>query len=359
MPKTALHFGAGNIGRGFITPILQENGYDVVLVDVDSDLVNKLNTDQEYSVNFIGSSKESTRVSNIKALNLSDSSEIQSLISNCDFVSTSVGPQYVNSVLDLISNLDLLKSINFVAFENKYRASTTAKNELDINNKNITFIDVVIDKIVPLQSKDSLDVYVEEYGSIVFDKEGPLPLKPSDVIKQGEYDYEFKKKLWMLNGLHLCLAYYGLSEKYQYMHELYQNDASKAFIDQISLEILESLFLLGKEEIEELTKFKNTINERFSNPEIKDQLFRVARNPAIKFSYNERFQEPLDILIKNDKSVAGFKKVLNIIFNLSFGDIEGFNDFKKEVLELGRPNFYKNFWNQDKNYEKYLNMLGD
>ena len=43
MPKTALHFGAGNIGRGFITPILQENGYEVALVDVDSDLVNKLN----------------------------------------------------------------------------------------------------------------------------------------------------------------------------------------------------------------------------------------------------------------------------------------------------------------------------
>jgi len=212
MPKTALHFGAGNIGRGFITPILQENGYEVVLVDVDSDLVNKLNIDQEYSVNFIGSSKESIKVSNIKALNLSDSSEIQSLINNCDFVSTSVGPQYVNSVLHLISNLDLHKSINFVAFENKYRASTTAKNESDIDSKNITFIDVVIDKIVPLQSKDSLDVYVEEYGSIVFDKEAPLPLKPSDVIKQGDYDYEFKKKLWMLNGLHLCLAYYGLSE---------------------------------------------------------------------------------------------------------------------------------------------------
>ena len=249
MPKTALHFGAGNIGRGFITPILQENGYEVVLVDVDSDLVNKLNTDQEYSVNFIGSNKESIKVSNIKSLNLSDSNEIESLISKCDFVSTSVGPQYVNSVLQLISNLDLNKGINFVAFENKYRASTTAKNESDIDNKNITFIDVVIDKIVPLQSKDSLDVYVEEYGSIVFDNEAPLPLKPSDVIKQGEYDYEFKKKLWMLNGLHLCLAYYGLSEKYEYMHELYQNDASKTFIDQISLEILESLFLLGKEEI--------------------------------------------------------------------------------------------------------------
>ena len=53
MPKIALHFGAGNIGRGFITPILQENGYEVVLVDVDSDLVNKLNKEEKYNINFI------------------------------------------------------------------------------------------------------------------------------------------------------------------------------------------------------------------------------------------------------------------------------------------------------------------
>ena len=53
MPKTALHFGAGNIGRGFITPILQENGYEVVLVDVDSDLVNKLNIDIRLQRNSI------------------------------------------------------------------------------------------------------------------------------------------------------------------------------------------------------------------------------------------------------------------------------------------------------------------
>ena len=61
MPKTALHFGAGNIGRGFITPILQENGYEVVLVDVDSDLVNKLNTDQEYSVILLDLVKKASK----------------------------------------------------------------------------------------------------------------------------------------------------------------------------------------------------------------------------------------------------------------------------------------------------------
>ena len=44
MSKVALHFGAGNIGRGFIAPVLQENDYEVVFVDVDNDLINDINT---------------------------------------------------------------------------------------------------------------------------------------------------------------------------------------------------------------------------------------------------------------------------------------------------------------------------
>ena len=48
--KLAIHFGAGNIGRGFIAPVLQENNYEVIFVDVNKQLVEQINLQKEYKV---------------------------------------------------------------------------------------------------------------------------------------------------------------------------------------------------------------------------------------------------------------------------------------------------------------------
>lgn len=46
----ALHFGAGNIGRGFIGALLHHSGYDVVFADVNDTMVSLLNEKKEYTV---------------------------------------------------------------------------------------------------------------------------------------------------------------------------------------------------------------------------------------------------------------------------------------------------------------------
>jgi len=43
MVGTAVHFGGGNIGRGFIAELFHETGYRIVFVDVIDKLIDDLN----------------------------------------------------------------------------------------------------------------------------------------------------------------------------------------------------------------------------------------------------------------------------------------------------------------------------
>ena len=50
----AVHFGAGNIGRGFVGLLLHEAGYEVVFSDVAAPLVDAINAASEYTVHEVG-----------------------------------------------------------------------------------------------------------------------------------------------------------------------------------------------------------------------------------------------------------------------------------------------------------------
>ena len=71
-----------------------------------------------------------------------------------------------------------------------------------------------------------MDVVVEKYGSIVLDDLQYKPLDESDIVTYGDYEIEFLKKLWLLNGLHLKLAYFGISKDLHFIHEIFEYDES-------------------------------------------------------------------------------------------------------------------------------------
>jgi mannitol-1-phosphate 5-dehydrogenase len=50
----AVHFGAGNIGRGFVGLLLHRAGYQVVFVDVVDELIDALNRTPSYLVKEVG-----------------------------------------------------------------------------------------------------------------------------------------------------------------------------------------------------------------------------------------------------------------------------------------------------------------
>ena len=311
--KKAIHFGAGNIGRGFIGPVLQDNNYEVIFVDVDERLIDKLNTSKEYKVFKLGNTKDnSINVQNVSAVSLNNFSAISDILNEVTLISSSVGPKFVQDVFDVINKVQFKNEVTFIAFENMYRASSTVQKNSEASNPYLTVIDAVVDKIIPPQKKDSLDVIVENYGSIILDESKTKPLEVSDIVKYGHYEEEFIKKLWLLNGLHLQLAYFGISKGYKYIHEIYKSDEGKEFAIKASSELMNAFSLFAKK-YDDIEEFSLNINDRFSSDTINDELLRIARNPKIKFSENERFAKPLDILIQNDQPVESFRRIIDLL----------------------------------------------
>jgi len=56
--KTAVHFGAGNIGRGFIGLLLNKAGYHVTFSDVSDVLIDALKERKQYTVELISDAAE-------------------------------------------------------------------------------------------------------------------------------------------------------------------------------------------------------------------------------------------------------------------------------------------------------------
>ena len=356
--KLAIHFGAGNIGRGFIAPVLQENNYEVVFVDVNKELIEQINLLQGYKVRSISLNASSDIfVKNISGLLLDDEEFLNEKLAKADLITTSVGPKFVKDIFNLVSSTKTEKIQTFIAFENMYRASTSNSTESGLSK--LVLIDAVVDKIVPPQNITSLDVIVEEYGSIILDNNvNTKPLNESKIVSYSNYEHEFYKKLWLLNGLHLKLAYFGLSRNIKYIHEILNNQEGLDFAER-AIDSLSKAYSLFSNSTEDLKDFKQTILNRFSMPEIQDEVTRIARNPQIKFSKDERFERPLRLLISADEDVETFKNIIDIIFESDFEQVDGFLDFKNSQLSNDKNHFYNEFWNVDNYSEKYIQALGN
>lgn len=76
----ALHFGAGNIGRGFIGKLLADSGVRVIFADVNDKVIDLLKTQGGYHVKIVGDTLNTVeKVTNVTGVNSKDESAVIAL----------------------------------------------------------------------------------------------------------------------------------------------------------------------------------------------------------------------------------------------------------------------------------------
>jgi len=306
----AIHFGAGNIGRGFVGLLLHDAGYEVVFADVNAPLIEALQAAPSYTVHEAGEEPRRRVVDNFRAINSATSeAELIEEIATADAVTTAVGPTVLRFVAPVIAaglaRRDAGRApLAVMACENAINATDLLAEQVwaavPLDDRatlagRVAFANTAVDRIVPGQAADAgIDVTVEAFYEWVI--ESPAfgdtpPVIPGATFVENLAPY-IERKLFTVNTGHATVAYLGAVAG---VSKLSDALAVPAVADGARRVLEEtSALLVAKHGLDEATQraYREKILGRFRNPSLPDTVERVGRQPLRKLSRHERFIGP-------------------------------------------------------------------
>ncbi len=318
----AVMYGAGNIGRGFIAQLFNLSGYETVFVDVNMDVVNKLNDDRAYPL-FItkGEGYEETKVDNVRCADGRNNAEVGDEIATADIMATAVGVNILKFIAAPIAEgvrrrmklgggpLDIIVCENKID-ANVYLHDLIAEHlndeEREYFDANFGFVEASIGRMVPktpeeISAKYPLAVCVEPFCTLPVDKsafKGEIP-DIKNMLPYAPFELFIQRKLYMHNMSHALCAYLGKLKGYEYIWQA----ASDMRIRFVALgALVQSAQTLSNEhgaQIELLTEHAFDLLTRYDNKLLGDTVARVGNDTKRKLSAVDRLPGALKLAKKN------------------------------------------------------------
>ena len=307
----AVHFGAGNIGRGFIGNLLFHSGYETVFVDVNAEIVHLLNEKNEYKVVLAEPGQQEDVIKNVRAINSAENpDQVIEAIAKADLVTTAIGPNILPLIAGLVAEglrnraEQSDRPLNIIACENMIGGSTLLKEKVyeKLTKAEIAqfdalfgFPDSAVDRIVPNQTnEDKLMVKVEPFYEWVVEETklvGEKPDIPGITYVQDLVPY-IERKLFTVNTGHALAAYFGYYYGEEFINKAMENPQIYELVEGALSESGEFLAKKYGFNAEDHAKYIQKILHRFSNSHIVDEVTRVGRSPIRKLGPNDRLVSP-------------------------------------------------------------------
>lgn len=313
----AVHFGAGNIGRGFIGSLLYQADYHTTFVDVNDAVIQELNNKQQYNVVLASENSETLTVKNVSGINsVTDPEKVIQAIVDADIITTAVGPNILPIISELVAKglrarMDANgKPVNLIACENMIGGSSLLKEKVyeQLSVEEQTSFDAVfgfpnaaVDRIVPNQVNDDLlEVSVEPYHEWVVEETAISGAKPAidGITYVSDLKPYIERKLFTVNTGHAVPAYIGRYMGYATINEAMNDEHVQEIIKGALTESGEALIQTYQFDREEHQAYINKIIQRFMNPYISDEVTRVGRGPIRKLGQNDRLIRPASLYME-------------------------------------------------------------
>lgn len=361
--KKVVHFGAGNIGRGFIGALFAQSGYHVTFVDIAPEVIKLLNTEDSYDVRTASEPQKTYTIKNVSGINNQlDPDQVIAAINEALFVTTAIGPKVLPFIAPLIARALVSRTnsekLYVIACENQINATDLLKKEivkaLDLEQikaleGKVYFLNSAVDRIVPLQHNDNpLDVLVEDYHEWIVETDEPLP-EITGMQTVPDLSPYIERKLFTVNTGHAVTAYLGYLAGKQKIHEVLRDPAIYA---QVKATIEETgAYLIRKYQFEPEVheQYIEKILHRFQNPQLNDDVTRVGRSPLRKLGAQDRLVRPAVEAYKLGLPYEHLARAIAACLHFDVSEDSEAAVLQKQLKETGTVSVLKNVCGLDEN----------
>jgi len=367
----AIHFGAGNIGKGFIGNLLHKTGYHVCFVDVNQEVIQKINDSQGYEIQLLDDDHTSEIITNVSALNSkTQENDVIQEITRADLITTSVGANNLHRIAPILAKGLLVRiqenkrSINIMANENAINATNILKLEIDKHLTSeeikqvaqfIGFPNTAIDRLALTNNNNSQEkALVEPFYEWIINRsemknDGLQNIYGATYVS--ELTPYLERKLYTVNTGHATAAYLG----YLLGEKTVQSAIALPFIEEHVRGALKETgsYLIEKFGLhpEDHQAYIDKTIIRFKNKNATDEVIRVARSPIRKIGFNERLVGPARHLVEMGKEVEYLSIATATAFLYNNSQDEESVEIQNAIATLGLEKSIQYYTNLEKSHE--------
>lgn len=311
MGDSAVHFGAGNIGRGFIGQLYWESGFRTTFIDVNETVVGLLQSRGSYPIHLVSETTVVIPVDNVTAIHGGDLEAVADALAGATIASTAVGSQILPRIAPAIArgiekrftNPDAAP-LNIIICENLLNGDTVLRDAVrthlapewhDTLDMYVGFVEASIGRMVPRMTEaqlaeDPLLVCVEPYCELPlagdsFKGEMPPIKHAKPYANFGAY---VERKIFVHNMSHAATAYLGYLRGHTYIYEAIQDPAVRPIVEAALTESCLGLSRKHGLDMVALEGFATDLIHRYQNKALADQVARVGGDLKRKLGPNDR-----------------------------------------------------------------------
>ena len=315
--KSAVIWGAGRIGRGYVADLFDAAGYRITLVGRSPELMARLQSAGSYTianVNKAGQRRDRV-ITGYTALATAQADELSEAVAAAEIVVVAVFPRDFSAVVKQLASgllrrraerpgaaLDILLCTNLVGAVPRFQslllqalppeAQAYAAERIGVVGTLV--MRGVVEPPPGVHEEDPLLVWTDGFGEFPVDRhafKGDIPQIP-DLRLVDDMNAEETRKLYTYNMFHAALAYLGARRGYTLIADCMADPWVRGDVEGALHEVSQALGAKYGVSDEDTARWTGKVLIRMDNPALGDRVARVGADPRRKLRRDDRLVGP-------------------------------------------------------------------